>query len=226
MSQNPEKLERRGLMFVLSSPSGAGKSSLARLLLSEEPELALSISVTTRPRRQSEVEGRHYHFLGHDAFARMRDHGELLEWAEVHGNFYGTPRAPVEKALSQGQDVLFDIDWQGTRQLSEIEELLPDLVRVFILPPSFAELKSRLERRAEDTPETIERRLANAREEIGKWQEYDYVVVNADLDSSFSTVRAVLAAERLRRERVVGLDSFVESLLGDAEKASRDSARR
>lgn len=220
MSASPEKLARRGLMFVLSSPSGAGKSSLARLLLSEESDLALSISVTTRPRRQSEVEGTHYHFIGKEAFARMRDHGELLEWAEVHGNFYGTPRAPVEKALAEGRDVLFDIDWQGTQQLSEIERLQPDLVRVFILPPSLEELKSRLERRAEDTPEIIARRLANAREEIGKWDQYDYVLVNSDLDSSFATVRAILAAERLRRERVVGLAPFVEMLLAEAVAAT------
>jgi guanylate kinase len=215
MSATAEKLARRGLMFVLSSPSGAGKSSLARLLLSEEADVSLSISVTTRPRRQSEVEGRHYHFIDQDAFARMRDGGELLEWAEVHGNLYGTPRMPVEKALEQGQDVLFDIDWQGTQQLSAIEALQPDLVRVFILPPSFEELKSRLERRAEDSPQTIERRLANAREEIAKWEQYDYVVVNADLDSSFSVVRAILAAERMKRERVLGLASFVERLLAN-----------
>jgi guanylate kinase len=216
MSGNPVKLARRGLMFVLSSPSGAGKSSLARLLLSEESDLMLSISVTTRPRRASEVDGSHYHFLDKQTFARMRDHGELLEWAEVHGNFYGTPRAPVETALGQGQDVLFDIDWQGTRQLAAIEALLPDLVRVFVLPPNFDELKSRLERRAEDAPETIAKRLVNAREEIGKWEDYDYVIINSDLDSSFATVRAVLATERLRRERVTGLAAFVDGLLKDA----------
>jgi len=217
MSADPTKLPRRGLMFVLSSPSGAGKSTLARLLLSEETDLILSISVTTRPRRASEVEGRHYHFIDKDAFARMRDHSELLEWAEVHGNLYGTPRAPVEKALADGKDVLFDIDWQGTQQLSAIEATRSDLVRVFVLPPSFGELKARLERRAEDAPETIARRLANARTEIGKWQQYDYVVVNADLDSSFAVVRSILAAERLRRERVVGLAPFVEGLLREAE---------
>ncbi len=223
MSADPAKLPRRGLMFVLSSPSGAGKSTLARLLLSEESELVLSISVTTRPRRQSEVEGRHYHFIDEETFARMREHGELLEWAEVHGNFYGTPRAPVERALADGQDVLFDIDWQGTQQLSAVASMQADLVRVFVLPPSFGELKGRLERRAEDAPETIARRLANARTEIGKWAQYDYVVVNADLDSSFPVVRAILAAERLKRERVVGLAPFVEGLLKEAEAAVREA---
>jgi guanylate kinase len=213
-------------MFVLSSPSGAGKSTLARLLLGEEKDLTLSISVTTRPRRQSEVEGQHYLFIDQPTFMRMRDHGELLESAEVHGNFYGTPRAPVEKALAAGKDVLFDIDWQGTEQLAKIEEVRRDLVRVFVLPPNFRELKARLERRAEDAPETIQRRLANAREEIGKWSEYDYVIVNEDLDRSFPMARAILAAERLRRERVTGLDGFVENLLKEADKSAREPAQR
>ena len=216
MSLDTLGIPRRGLMFVLSSPSGAGKSTLARLLLSEERNLEISVSVTTRPRRQSEVDGRHYHFIDHERFTRMREQGELLEWAEVHGNFYGTPREPVERALASGQDVLFDIDWQGTEQLSAIEEIRPDLVRIFILPPSFGELTSRLERRAEDSPETIRRRLENARLEIGKWEQYDYVVVNQDLDSSFPAVRAILAAERLRRERATGLGGFVQRLLREA----------
>jgi guanylate kinase len=211
-------------MFVLSSPSGAGKSTLARLLLSEERELILSISVTTRTRRASEVEGRHYHFIDQAEFMRMREHGELLEWAEVHGNFYGTPRGPVERALAQGQDVLFDIDWQGTEQLSRIEERRPDLVRVFVLPPNFRELKARLERRAEDEPEAIRRRLANARAEIEKWTAYDYVLINEDLDRSFPTLRAILAAERMRRERVTGLDGFVEGLLKEADAAVRGTS--
>jgi guanylate kinase len=206
-------------MFVLSSPSGAGKSTLARLLLTEEKDLTLSISVTTRPRRQSEVEGQHYFFIDQPTFVRMREHGELLESAEVHGNYYGTPRAAVEKALASGKDVLFDIDWQGTAQLSKIAEIKRDLVRIFVLPPSFKELRSRLERRAEDSPETILKRLANAREEIGKWGEYDYVIVNEDLDWSFPMARAILAAERLRRERVVGLAGFVDGLLKEAEAA-------
>jgi guanylate kinase len=213
-------------MFVLSSPSGAGKSTLARLLLSEDKDLEISISVTTRPRRPSEVEGRHYHFIDRDTFERMRQHGELLESAEVHGNFYGTPRAPVEKALARGRDVLFDIDWQGTEQLSANAELRPDLVRVFVLPPSFRELKSRLERRAEDAPEVIRRRLENACIEISKWGEYDYVIVNEDLDSSFPVVRAILAAERLRRERVTGLPEFVDGLLADAQRFAGDDPAR
>jgi guanylate kinase len=226
MSPAPAGLARRGLMFVLSSPSGAGKSTLARLLLSEDKDLEISISVTTRPRRPSEVEGRHYHFIDRETFERMRQHGELLESAEVHGNFYGTPRAPVEKALARGRDVLFDIDWQGTEQLSANAELRPDLVRVFVLPPSFRELKSRLERRAEDAPEVIRRRLENACIEISKWRAYDYVIVNEDLDSSFPVVRAILAAERLRRERMTGLPEFVDGLLADALRfASADPAK-
>lgn len=219
MSNARVQIPRRGLMLLLSSPSGAGKSTLARLLLTEERDLTLSISVTTRPRRHSEVDGQHYFFIDQPTFMRMRDHGELLESAEVHGNFYGTPRAAVEKALSAGKDVLFDIDWQGTAQLSKIEEIKRDLVRVFVLPPNFKELRSRLERRAEDTPEAIQRRLANAREEIGKWGEYDYVIINEDLDWSFPMARAILAAERLKRERVIGLSGFVDGLLKEAESA-------
>ena len=204
-------------MFVLSSPSGAGKSTLARELLAAHPELEISISVTTRPRRPSELDGRHYHFIDREQFDRMRDHGELLEWAEVHGNFYGTPRAPVEKTLREGRDVLFDIDWQGTEQLSAIESLRPDLVRVFVLPPDFKELRSRLERRAEDAPDIIQQRLENALVEIRKWDRYDYVVVNRDLNESFAAVRAILLAERIRRERVTGLADFVAALLEEAE---------
>jgi guanylate kinase len=208
-------------MLVLSSPSGAGKSTLARLLLDQEKDLDLSISVTTRPRRPSEVDGRHYHFIDRDAFRRMREHGELLECAEVHGNFYGTPRAPVEKALAEGKDVLFDIDWQGTEQLSAIEALRPDLVRVFVLPPNFRELKARLERRAEDSSATIRRRLENALAEIGKWAQYDYIIVNEDLGCSFPLLRSILATERNRRGRVSGLPEFVEGLLQEGQSALR-----
>ncbi len=216
MSTDPIQLSRRGLMLVLSSPSGAGKSTLARLLLSEERELILSISVTTRQRRPSEVDGQHYHFIGEPAFLRMRDNGELLESAEVHGNYYGTPREPVETALAEGRDVLFDIDWQGTEQLAANESLSGDLVRVFVLPPNFSELKARLERRAEDSTDTIKKRLGNSRTEIGKWTQYDYVIVNEDLGETFPMLRAILRAERMRRERVVGLSEFVDGLLQQA----------
>jgi guanylate kinase len=189
---------RRGLMLVLSSPSGAGKSTIARLLLEHSSNLALSISVTTRPRRHSEVEGIHYFFIGTAEFEAMRARGELLESAFVHGNYYGTPRVPVEKALQAGQDVLFDIDWQGTRQLKEA--MGEDVVGVFVLPPSMKELRTRLERRAEDARDVIGRRLANARAEIQHWTEYDYVLINRDLQESFDATQAILSAERGRRE--------------------------
>ncbi|MGD9740203.1 MAG: guanylate kinase [Bauldia sp.] len=199
-------------MLVLSSPSGAGKSTLTRNLVDlHRDDLSLSISVTTRPRRHSEVEGVHYWFVDPARFAEMRDRGELLEWAEVHGNNYGTPRAPVEKALASGKDVLFDIDWQGTRQLAE--KMPADIVKVFILPPSMSELKARLERRAEDAPDVIARRLANAREEIQHWQEYDYVVVNEDLQESLRQVEAILHAERLKHGRRVGINGLVQRLM-------------
>ncbi|MCS0493623.1 guanylate kinase [Ancylobacter sp. MQZ15Z-1] len=203
-------IARRGLMLVLSSPSGAGKSTLAQLLLKEHPEIHLSVSVTTRERRPSEVDGIHYRFLTRERFERMRDSGDLLEWAEVHGNFYGTPREPVEEALQAGKDVLFDIDYQGTLQL--YEKMRSDIVGVFILPPSAFELKTRLERRAEDASGVIEKRLKNARTEIAHWQEYDYVLVNQDLDVTFHALMNILAAERLRRERQLGLTPIIERL--------------
>jgi len=201
---------RRGLMLVLSSPSGAGKSTLARLLLNDHPEIHLSVSVTTRERRPSEVEGVHYHFITRERFERLREAGELLESAEVHGNFYGTPREPVEAALASGRDVLFDIDYQGTLQL--YDKMRPDIVGVFILPPSATELKMRLERRAEDASGVIEKRLKNARTEISYWQEYDYVLVNEDLNTTFASLRHILAAERLRRDRQLGLPPIIERL--------------
>lgn len=201
---------RRGLMLILSSPSGAGKSTLARLLLEQNPDIYLSVSVTTRGRRPSEVEGVHYHFLTRERFERLRDAGDLLEWAEVHGNFYGTPREPVEAALSAGRDVLFDIDYQGAEQL--YEKMRQDIVGVFILPPSAAELKTRLERRAEDASGVIEKRLRNARTEIAHWRDYNYVLVNADLNSTFANLRNILLAERLRRERQPGLEPVIDRL--------------
>jgi len=204
---------RRGLIMIMSSPSGAGKSTLTRTLSKSpsETNLDLSISVTTRARRPSEIDGVHYHFIDRETFEQMRDRDELLEWAEVHGNGYGTPRKPVEASLKAGRDVLFDIDWQGTQQI--LERAREDVVSIFILPPSMAELRSRLVRRAEDAPEVIAKRLTNAREEIARWSVYDYVIVNDDLDKAYEAVRSILAAERMKRSRAVGLGQFVERLL-------------
>ena len=215
MTIEPTHLARRGLMFVLSSPSGAGKSTIARQLLADDPQLQLSISVTTRERRASELEGVHYFFIDRAKFDKMAERGDLLEWAEVHGNFYGTPREPVEEALRTGRDILFDIDWQGTEQL--YEKMPTDLVRVFVLPPSIAELKARLERRAEDSGAAIAQRLDGARAEIEQWANYDYVIVNDDLERALASVKAILATERLRRDRVLGLRPFVSSLLQEAQ---------
>jgi guanylate kinase len=206
-------IRRRGLMLVLSSPSGAGKSTIARNLLESDPSLNLSVSVTTRPRRGSEIDGVHYHFLSPRDFERLRDSDALLEWAEVHGNYYATPREPVEAAMAEGRDMLFDIDWQGALQLKD--KMRVDIVSIFILPPSMSELKARLKRRAEDADEAIERRLQNAREEIEHWKEYDFVVVNHDLNQAFAEVRAIVAAERLRRDRRPGLFDFVSGLLDE-----------
>lgn len=205
-------MRRRGLLLILSSPSGAGKSTLTENLVRQDPSIKLSISVTTRPKRTSEIDAVHYRFISADEFAEMRERGDLLESAEVHGNFYGTPRKPVEQALARGEDMMFDIDWQGTRQICE--KMRSDVVSVFVLPPSMAELKARLERRAEDSPEVIDRRLRNAREEIAQWGSYDYVLVNDDLQLTFADLKAILGAERMRRERQVGLDRFVNDLLG------------
>jgi guanylate kinase len=213
MGADPTLIRRRGLMLVLSSPSGAGKSTIARNLLESDPSLELSVSVTTRARRPSEIDQVHYHFLSMREFERLRDSDALLEWAEVHGNFYGTPREPAEAAMAQGRDMLFDIDWQGAKQLNE--KMRADIVSIFILPPSMSELKSRLRRRAEDSDETIATRLANARTEIEHWREYDYVVVNDDLDRAFAAVKAIVAAERLRRDRRPGLFDFVSRLLDE-----------
>jgi len=214
-------ISRRGIMLVLSSPSGAGKTTLSRHLLEQENiddpgKLELSVSATTRTRRPSEIDGVHYHFLNKRQFEAMRDRGELLEWAEVHGNYYGTPREPVEKALASGRDVLFDIDWQGTRQL--YENMRDDVVSVFVLPPSAQELKARLVRRAEDSDAVIAERLRNAAEEFRHWNEYDYILVNRDLDKSFARLRSILTAERLKRVKMPNLENFVAKLLADLKK--------
>ena len=212
-SSSPVNIRRRGLMLVLSSPSGAGKSTIARNLLESDPGLELSVSVTTRPRRASEIDGVHYHFVSQREFDRLRDSDSLLEWAEVHGNFYGTPREPAEVAMAQGRDMLFDIDWQGATQLSE--KMPADIVSIFILPPSMRELKARLKRRAEDQDAVIETRLKNAKIELEHWRDYDYVVVNDDLDRAFAAVRSIVTAERLRRDRRPGLFDFVSGLLNE-----------
>ena len=207
-------IARRGLMLILSSPSGAGKTTLTRSLIGrKELQLQLSISLTTRSRRPSEVDGVHYYFTEKDQFEFQRDRGDLLEWAEVHGNLYGTPRQPVEKALAEGQDMVFDIDWQGTQQI--VEKMREDVVTVFILPPSFAELRNRLNRRAEDPQEVIAKRLENARIEIARWEAYDYVLVNDDVSHAFDQLVAILTAERLKRNRRTGLSQFVEGLLSE-----------
>jgi guanylate kinase len=208
---NAVEIARRGLMLVISSPSGAGKSTIARNILEANIGMKLSVSVTTRPRRGSEIEGVHYDFVSHKEFDRLKSSDSLLEWAEVHGNFYGTPREAAEIAMSEGQDMLFDIDWQGALQLQD--KMPADVVSVFILPPTMGELQSRLNRRAEDSPEVIATRLANARSEISHWREYDYVVVNDDLDRAYSSVRAIVEAERLRRDRRHGLFDFVSTLV-------------
>ena len=207
---------RRGLMLVLSSPSGAGKSTIARQLLDQETNLKLSVSVTTRPRRSSEIDGVHYHFISRERFEQMRDRGELLEWAEVHGNYYGTPRDPVEEALGVGQDVLFDIDIQGTFQL--YEAVRPDVVSLFILPPSIAEMKSRLHRRAEDAEDVIQRRLKTAVGEMKHWNEYDYIIINDDLQRAYDGARSILRAERLRRERSPAIGPFIEGMVEDLKR--------
>ena len=206
-------IRRRGLMLVLSSPSGAGKSTIARTLLENDPALSLSVSVTTRPRRGSEIEGVHYRFVSQREFDSLRDSDALLEWAEVHGNFYATPREPAERAMAEGRDMLFDIDWQGALQLKD--KMRADIVSIFILPPSMKELKSRLKRRAEDQEAVIETRLANAKVEIEHWRDYDFIVINQDLDQAYNEVRAIVTAERLRRDRRPGLFDFVSGLLDE-----------
>jgi guanylate kinase len=203
-------IPRRGLLLVMSSPSGAGKTTLSRRLLASDPNIAMSVSVTTRAPRPGEVNGKDYHFIQQEEFARLRDRGDLLEYAEVFGNFYGTPKRPVVEALQDGRDVLFDIDWQGTQQLGAA--MGEDLVRIFILPPSAEELRERLIGRAQDSSSTVARRMAKAADEISHWPEYDYVIVNENLDTASAEIEAILRAERLRRRRRVGLTQFVREL--------------
>jgi guanylate kinase len=209
-------LERRGLMFVLSSPSGAGKTTLSRLLIERMPGLKMSVSATTRPIRPGEADGRDYFFVDPDRFEQMVKRGELLEWATVFDNRYGTPRVPVETALSVGQDVLFDIDWQGTQQLRE--KARADVVSVFILPPSAADLERRLHTRAQDSEEVIRGRMSRATHEMSHWAEYDYIVINHHVDEAFAEVQSILKAERLKRERRTGLTNFVRTLQRQLEK--------
>ncbi len=205
-------IARRGLMLVLSSPSGAGKTTLSRLLLNADKSVELSVSVTTRPRRAGEKHGRDYRFIQKSQFQKMRANGELLESAEVFGNFYGTPRVPVEKALAAGRDVLFDIDWQGTQQLRDNDKVKTDVATIFVLPPSSADLEKRLRTRAQDSDEVIASRMAKAADEMSHWAEYDYVIINKDIDQAYAEVRAILAAERLKRTRQTGLSDFVSDL--------------
>ncbi len=209
-ARTPIRIARRGLMFVLSSPSGAGKTTISRALLEREPELVMSVSATTRPRRPGEVEGEDYFFVDPQTFNELINRRELLEHAKVFGNYYGTPSRPVEQALAAGKDVLFDIDWQGTQQISQ--NARDDLVSIFILPPSVAELERRLNRRASDPADVVAARMAKASEEISHWAEYDYIVVNDDLETSLAGISAILAAERLKRTRQTGLVDFVKGL--------------
>ena len=203
-------LHRRGLMLVLSSPSGAGKTTIARRMLKDDTNLSMSVSATTRPKRPGEVSGVDYQFVDKTTFNLLLNRGELLEHARVFSNYYGTPRGPVEKALSSGRDMLFDIDWQGTQQLREAAR--EDLVSIFILPPSTRALEDRLAKRAQDPPEVVAERMSKAADEMSHWPEYDYVIVNDDLESSVPQVKAILAAERARRSRLLGLGEFVRGL--------------
>ncbi len=206
-------LQRRGLMFILSSPSGAGKTTISRMLLERDPEIKLSVSATTRPMREGEVDGKDYHFVSREQFDQMVENSEFLEWATVFSNSYGTPKAQVKAGLREGQDYLFDIDWQGTQQL--YQKMETDVVRVFILPPSLEELQRRLTGRGTDSAEVIKARMDRARAEISHWDGYDYVVVNDDVESCYAQVCEILHAERLRRARQTGLIGFVRELMKD-----------
>jgi guanylate kinase len=212
-------LNRRGVLFVLSSPSGAGKTTISRMMLDADSDIALSISATTRPPRPGEVDGVHYHFVDTERFKKMAADGEFLEWAHVFGHRYGTPRAPVEELLAAGKDVLFDIDWQGAQQL--YQEAGPDVVRVFVLPPTMEELERRLRSRGTDSDEVIAARMERAANEISHWDGYDYVLINDDVDGCFDEVRAILRAERPKRRRQIGLIGFARDLIRavpDADK--------
>ena len=210
MTAGGPKIDRRGLLLVMSSPSGAGKTTLARRLIELDSSIALSISVTTRPPRPGEVDGSDYNFVDAATFAGMKDRGELLEWARVFDYAYGTPRAPIEAAVADGRDVLFDIDWQGAQQLSE--KMKHDVVRVFVLPPSHDVLEERLRARAQDAEDVVKRRMADAAAEISHWPEYDYVIVNANIEISLQGLQSILSAERLRRDRLDGLTAFVRDM--------------
>ena len=215
MADQPEKidaLQRRGLMFILSSPSGAGKTTISRMLLAADDEIMLSVSATTRPPRENEIDGTHYHFVDDAEFDRMIEEDDFYEWAHVFGHRYGTPKGRIRGALKEGQDFLFDIDWQGTQQLYQKDQ--QDVVRVFILPPSLEELHRRLQARATDSAKVIESRMERAHAEISHWDGYDYVVINDDVDLCFDKVREILHAERMKRQRQTGLIPFVRELMG------------
>jgi guanylate kinase len=208
--EGSDALQRRGLMFILSSPSGAGKTTISRMLLERDAHICMSVSATTRPPRPGEIDGRDYFFVDQPKFDAMVEEGEFLEWAQVFGHCYGTPKAHVKAGLKQGQDFIFDIDWQGTQQL--YQKLETDVVRVFLLPPSLGELRRRLDSRATDSAEVIDGRMARAQAEISHWDGYDYVVVNDDIDACYAKVAQILAAERMRRARQTGLIGFVREL--------------
>ena len=213
MPSSTQTVRRHGLMLVLSSPSGAGKTTISRALLAQDPAITMSVSVTTRPPRPGEVDGKDYSFISVERFHAMAEAGDLLEHARVFDNYYGTPRGPVEAALASGRDVLFDIDWQGTQQLAQSARA--DLVSIFILPPSVDELERRLRSRAQDSDEVVAKRMGKAADEMSHWREYDYILVNNDVERSVASAAAILSAERLKRDRQVGLVEFVQRLRGE-----------